>query len=172
MARSVFYSFHFANDFWRTQQVRNMRSLEGNTLATPNRWEEIKRSGDAAIRAWIDSNIKGKSCLVVLVGSETAQRQWVRYEIKKAWEDGRGVLGVHIHGLKDNNGNITAKGNSPFADVVVTESGGTRASLGSVPPLRMPAGHTSNEVYANISSNIENWIEDAILARKRYDGAR
>ena len=31
MARKVFFSFHFDEDFWRTQQVRNI-----NALATPN----------------------------------------------------------------------------------------------------------------------------------------
>jgi len=34
MPRRVFFSFHFGNDFWRTQQVRNMRDLEGQALGT------------------------------------------------------------------------------------------------------------------------------------------
>lgn len=29
MARNVFFSFHFSNDFWRTQQVRNIGALDG-----------------------------------------------------------------------------------------------------------------------------------------------
>lgn len=44
MARRVFFSFHFANDFWRTQQVRQMNSLEGQALCSPNDWEEVKRT--------------------------------------------------------------------------------------------------------------------------------
>lgn len=45
MARRVFFSFHFDNDFWRTQQVRNMNALEGGQVCTPNAWEEVKRKG-------------------------------------------------------------------------------------------------------------------------------
>lgn len=167
MARKVFFSFHFSNDHSRTQQVRNMNALEGNSAVTANKWEEIKQSGDAAVIKWIDDNIKGKSCLVVLVGSETSQRKWVRYEIKKAWEDGKGVLGVRIHGLKDLNGNTSSMGSNPFTDIKVLD-GGKLATLGSIPPLKAPSGSDSKAKYADIRDNIEDWIEDAIAVRAKY----
>ncbi|MCE6950114.1 TIR domain-containing protein [Cereibacter sphaeroides] len=167
MARRVFFSFHFANDHSRTQLVRNMNSLEGNSPVTPNRWEEIKKTGEAAIKKWINDNMTGKSCVVVLIGSETASRPWVRYEIKKAWEERKGVLGIHIHGLKDLNGNTSTKGVSPFADLMVSEHG-KLVTLGSAPILKNPAGTTSKEIYGSIQSNIESWIEEAIQNRARY----
>ncbi len=83
MARRVFFSFHFANDFWRTQQVRNMNSLEGQALCSANDWEEVKRKGDASIEKWIGDQMHGKTCVVVLVGAETANRPWVIHEIYK-----------------------------------------------------------------------------------------
>jgi hypothetical protein len=92
MARKVFYSFHFDNDCVRTSQVRNIGALEGNTPVSSNKWEEVKRGGDAAIKKWIADNMSGRSCIVVLVGSQTASRPWVKYEIKKGWEDGKGIL--------------------------------------------------------------------------------
>jgi len=167
MARRVFFSFHFKNDHSRTQLIRNMNSFEGNTPVTPNHWEEIKKTGDASIRKWINDNMSGKSCAVVLIGSETSTRPWVRYEIKKAWEDKRGVLGIYVHGLKDLNGNTSAKGNSPFPDVKVLESG-KLVSLGSSPTLKHPSGRTSKDVYASIKDNIEDWIEEAIKNRSKY----
>ena len=123
MARNVFFSYHFKNDHSRTQQIRNMNALVGNSTVTANKWEEIKKSGPASIRKWIDDNMKGKSCLVVLIGSETASRPWVKYEIKKAWEDGRGVLGIHINKLKDLTGEISVKRANPFQNVEVTSGG-------------------------------------------------
>jgi hypothetical protein len=60
MARKVFFSFHFANDFWRTQQVRNMNALEGNPLCSANAWEEVKKKGDAAVEQWIANEMKGR----------------------------------------------------------------------------------------------------------------
>ena len=99
MKRQVFYSFHYGNDVMRVQQIRNMGVIEGNTPVSPNEWEQVKRSGDKAIEKWIDDNMKYRSCVIVLIGSETASRPWVQYEIKKAWSDGKGLLGIYIHNL-------------------------------------------------------------------------
>jgi hypothetical protein len=146
MARKVFFSFHFNNDFWRTQTVRNMGSLDGQSLATANKWEELKQTGDEAVRSWIGTNISGKSCLVVLMGSETAGRKWVKYEIKKAWEDGRGVLGIHVNKLKHIDSNTSARGASPFA--LINANG---ISLAGIPSLKIPSGETSQATYSTIS---------------------
>jgi hypothetical protein len=45
MVRRVFFSFHFANDYWRTQQVRNIGALEGKAFALPTNG---KRSSERA----------------------------------------------------------------------------------------------------------------------------
>lgn len=163
MARKVFFSFHFANDFWRTQQVRNMNALEGNPLATPNAWEEVKRKGDESIKKWISDEMFGRSCAIVLVGSETASRKWVKYEIEKAWNDKRAVLGIRIHNLLDTISNTASMGANPFSGLRV---GGL--DLGNVVPLKNPSGADSKAVYANIAANIEKWIEEAIELRKKY----
>ncbi|MBK5961288.1 molecular chaperone Tir [Rhodoplanes elegans] len=160
MARHVFFSFHFANDFWRTQQVRNINALDGQTLANPNDWEAIKKKGDAAIEKWIADQMHGKSCVVVLVGAETASRQWVMYEIKKAWGDEKGVLGIRINGLLDQNGKSSTAGVNPFSKLTIGNK-----SFADVAPLKVPAGADSKAIYASISKNIESWIEEAIKIR-------
>ena len=78
---------HYANDVMRVQQIRNIGMVEGNSPVSPNEWEQVKRSGDSAIEKWIDDNMKYRSCVVVLIGEETASRPWVKYEIRKAWSD-------------------------------------------------------------------------------------
>jgi len=162
MARRVFFSFHFANDFWRTQQVRNMNALEGQTLCSANDWEEVKRKGDASIEKWIDEQLQGKSCVVVLVGGETANRPWVIKEISKGWNGKRGVLGIRIDKLLDTAGRPSVAGVNPFSKVTFT---GTTRTLAEVAPLKVPAGADSKAVYASIASNIEAWIEEAISVR-------
>ena len=92
MKRQVFYSFHFDNDVMRVWQIRKMGAIEGNEPVAPNNWEQIKRS-EYAVKKWIDDNMKYKSCVIVLVGSETASRKWVDYEIRKAWNEGKGLFG-------------------------------------------------------------------------------
>ena len=44
--------------------------------------------------------MQGASTVCVLIGSETYERPWVRYEIARAIIDERGLVGVHINGLK------------------------------------------------------------------------
>jgi len=162
MARRVFFSFHFANDFWRTQQVRNINALEGQALCSANDWEEVKRKGDAAIKKWIDDQMYGKSCVVVLVGAETANRPWVLHEISKGWNDKRAVLGIRVDKLLDSNSRPSIAGTNPFSKVTFT---GTSRTLAEVAPLKTPAGTDSKAVYASICSDIEAWIEDAIRIR-------
>ena len=163
MARKVFFSFHFDKDFWRTQQVRQMNALEGNPLATPNAWEEVKRKGDDAVKKWIADEMSGRTCAIVLVGAETASRKWVKYEIQKAWSDKRAVLGIRIHSLLDTASKTTTAGANPFAGITVGS-----VDLGVVAPLKNPSGSDSKAVYATIAANIEAWIEDAIKTRGKY----
>ncbi len=53
MARKVFHSFHFKRDSHRVALVRNMGIVEGQPVLSSNQWEDVKRGGDAAIKAWI-----------------------------------------------------------------------------------------------------------------------
>lgn len=69
--------------------------------------EQIQRHGDAAIRAWIDSQLLGTSVTVVLVGALTCSSTWVHYEIEASKVKGNGLLGINISGLGDRNGYST-----------------------------------------------------------------
>ncbi|MGG5887526.1 TIR domain-containing protein [Falsiroseomonas sp. HC035] len=163
MARRVFFSFHFDGDFWRTQQVRNMGSLEGQSLCTANAWEEVKRKGDAAIERWIDDNMHGKSCVITLVGAQTASRPWVIHELSKGWNDGKGVLAIRVDRLLDSKGQSSMAGPNPLTKVTFKDS---QRTLADVAPLKTPSGSDSKAVYASIATNIEAWIEEAIRIRK------
>lgn len=154
--RQVFYSFHFDNDVMRVQQIRNMGVIEGNTPVSPNEWETVKQMGDLAVQRWIDENLRYKSALVVLIGAETYKRRWVRYEIQKAWNDGKAVLGIYIHNLNcPRNGQCT-KGPSPFDYVSL----GTE-KLSSYVKCYDPGLNAYNQ----INQHIDSWIETAIQIR-------
>lgn len=159
--RKVFYSFHFKNDSWRASQVRNIKKITGNSVLADNEWEKVKRS-DRKIMEWIDKQLKGKSCLVVLIGEKTANRKWINYEITKAWNDGKGVLGIYIHNLKDMTGSSSKKGKNPFS-FLSFENG---RKLSGIAKTYSPPYTGSKNVYDYISENIEEWIEDAIEIRK------
>nr|WP_288796293.1 TIR domain-containing protein [uncultured Bacteroides sp.] len=163
MARRVFTSFHYVPDNWRASQVRNMGKIEGNSVVSANQWEEVTKGGNKAIEKWIDDNMSGKSCVIVLVGENTAGRKWIKYEIEKAWNEGRGVLGIHIHNLKNSIGNQANKGRNPFEDFSVDGK-----NLSSIVKCYNPPYTTSTYVYDHIKENIESWIEEAIDIRNKY----
>jgi len=118
MARRVFFSFHYERDIWRASQVRNSWVTKPDREAAgfwdAAAWEEVKRKGDEAIRAWIREQLKGTTVTVVLIGTETSEREYVQYEIDQSWNKGNGLIGVYIHNLKDKNGHTEPKGEDPF----------------------------------------------------------
>ena len=158
--RRVFFSFHYKPDNWRASQVRNIGKVEGNSPASDNDWEAVTKGGDKAIEKWIDEQMHGKSCLVVLVGAKTAGRKWIKYEIKKAWDAGKGVVGIYVNNLKDTSGDSAEKGRNPFGDFTVNSK-----PLTQLVKCHTPSGSSSTAAYKDISENIETWIEDAIEAR-------
>ena len=163
MGRKVFYSFHYEPDNWRAAQVRNMGVIEGNSPASDNDWESVKRGGDPAIASWIDRQLHGKSCAVVLIGAQTAGRKWIDYEIKTAWEGGKGLLGIYIHNLKGRDGRPSLPGMSPFTGFRVGEK-----PLTSIVKAYNPPYSDSKQVHAYIFRNFADWIEEAIDIRQQY----
>ena len=163
--RQIFYSFHFNKDVMRVQQIRNMGVIEGNEPVSPNTWETARKT-PGGIEKWINENMRYKSCIVVLVGSETSTRPWVKYEIEKAWNDGKPLVGVFIHNLKcPRTSNLPpyygkcAKGANPFAQFTLKNGN---------PLTRYVQCHDPNPVdaYNDIYDNLADWIEAAIAARQ------
>ncbi len=157
--RRVFYSFHYDNDVFRVQQIRNMGAIEGDEPVSKNDWEKVKKGGDKTIEKWIDDNMFGKSCVVVLVGEDTHKRPWIKYEIKKAWKDGKGLVGIYIHNLKDPKTGKCSKGTNPFEQFTFED----KTKLSSVVSCYNP---DPTDTYNDINNNLSKWIEKAIKDRE------
>jgi hypothetical protein len=162
--RQVFFSFQYCADSWRASQVRNMGKVDANSQFSDNDWEEIKKKTDSEIKKWIDSQFTKRSCLLVLIGANTSGRKWITYEIEKAYELGKGIVGIYIHGLKDSDGNQASKGANPFYQIYNKD--GKR--LSNFVTTYDPPYTSSSYVYNDISENIEQLIEDALTARGTY----
>jgi len=163
--RQIFYSFHYNNDVFRVQQIRNIGALEENKPVSANDWETVKKGGDKAIEKWIDENMKNRSCIVVLVGHETSKRKWVDYEIRKAWNDGKGVVGIFIDDLIDPRYSSqpplygrSYKGANPFDNITLTSGSLLSSKVKCYAP-------PSTDTYKFIAANIESWVEEAINNR-------
>lgn len=164
MARKCFYSFHFEDDHWRAATVRNIGAIEGNEPASDNDWEAIT-SGvdrDQKIERWIARQMAGKTCLIVLIGSATANRKWINYEIVKAWNDGLGVVGIYIHGLKNSAQLVGAQGANPFDFIT---HGPSQRALSTLVKSYNPPGVDSKERYSWIAQYLAAAVEEAVGIR-------
>lgn len=154
---AVYLSFHYDRDAWRAQQILNMGALENQTILAAQAWEEVKRKGDQAIKNWIADEMAYKTAVVVLIGAQTASRPWVLYEIEKAWNDKRGLVGVRIHGLADNSGKTDSAGANPFEKIKLSNG----KTIGDYVPVYAPAGIDSKAVHASIATNLTSWVANA-----------
>lgn len=74
-----------------------MGKVDNSSTFSDNDWEEVRYKSETKIMEWIDSQLAMRSCLVVLVGSETSQRKWIKYEIEQAMKLRKGIVGIRIN---------------------------------------------------------------------------
>jgi hypothetical protein len=130
--RKAFFSFHYA-DVMRVNNVRNSgefktgsqssgRAVEG--FYDGSLWERRKLEGPEAIKNLIRNGVHNTSAVCVLAGSETWSRRWVRYEIARAIADSRGLLTVHVNGLRHHKHGVPdAQGPNPLNFMAVGGAG-------------------------------------------------
>jgi hypothetical protein len=162
MARKTFFSFHYERDAWRAANVRNSGVLSSDDeygFIDAADWEKIEREGDAAIKRWIQDQLKNTTVTVVLIGTETASREWVRYEIRESWKRGNAIVGVRIHGIKDPDSKTDNFGVNPL-DVVKFEGGTTLSTVCK----------TYDWVADQGRENLGEWLEEAVQAREDVNG--
>ena len=163
--RRVFYSFHYMPDNWRAAKIRNIGVIEGNQPLKDNDWEKIVDAGENQIENWIERELENRSCTIVLIGSETANRPWINYEIERSWNRGMGITGIYIHGISDRYGEICSRGRNPFDYVYFSGDG---KPLSSVIKCYDPMGWYSQDKYSWIRDNLSDIVEEAINIRRNH----
>jgi hypothetical protein len=113
MARNVFFSFHYDNDVSRAFVVRNSYVTKADRIVhgivDKADFETIKRQGELAVKRWIDLQLQYTSVTVVLIGSETLNRPFVKYEIEKSISRNNAIIGVFVDRIKDLNGYVSLR---------------------------------------------------------------
>jgi hypothetical protein len=171
MARRVFFSFHHQKDSWRVGQVRNSwlgQKGTTNTFMDAAAWEAVQRKGEAAVKAWIDREMLGTGVTVVLIGQLTASRPYVRYEILQSIKKGKGLLGIHVHAIRDRNRRTSRKGHNPLQDFTVTRDDPWFGFLGVKSEQKL------SEIFQTFDwekddgrANMPDWIEEAARRANR-----
>ena len=161
MARKIFFSFHYERDAWRAGQVRN-----SNVVSSEDRygfvdavdWESIKKKCDDAISKWIGDQLKNTTVTVILVGAETADREWVQNEIVKSWNCGNGIVAVRIHSIKDQDQKTDTAGRNPLDDFKLLDG----TILSSV-------CKTYDWVTNDGRKNLGKWADEGFDIRAKYE---
>lgn len=158
MARKVFFSFHYA-DILLVSQIRNSWRIRPGADTQPfhdrAEWERVKRQSPNTIKTWIDNQLKGSSVTVVLVGADTSNRPWVKYEIESSIAQKKGIIFIDLGGMTTTQGYAYRSGALPSSRIL------TRTGQ----PLSRYY-RTYNWVRGGGYYNMETWIEDAYNAPK------
>ncbi|WP_163507164.1 TIR domain-containing protein [Fodinicola acaciae] len=119
MPTGAYFSYHHGHDADRAAQVLRY-ALEDATIrptyVEPWAWQYEKQQGDGAIRRLLYNAILDTVVTVMLIGSRTSARPWTPYEIAKTLERGNSLIGVHIHGIKDQWGVVEPPGDNPLPE--------------------------------------------------------
>jgi hypothetical protein len=110
MMREIYISYDRLSDIWRAhvflQKVRALFRPRINMAIAD--WEDRERAV-----AEIHTCLTNTVTTIILIGSETAQRPWVRHEIEQSIARGNSLLGIYIHQMQDHNGDISHRGLKP-----------------------------------------------------------
>jgi MTH538 TIR-like domain (DUF1863) len=127
--RNVFYSFHY-NDIIRVNNIRHTEQFKAKILEVPQShydrslWETSKRTNPESLKSMIRDGIKNTSVVCVLIGTNTFERPWVRYEIARSVIDQKGLLAVDINSITHHKDRVPHPlGLNPLAFMAVGNTG-------------------------------------------------
>lgn len=120
----------YQNDIWRVNQVRNSwrygheNTRESEGFFDGSLSEKSKRVGPDSLKNLIRDGMKNTSVTCVLVGAQTYERRWVRYELARSIVKGNGLLAVKIYRMGDAQGRVSREGPNPLEYMGVYNVGG------------------------------------------------
>ena len=109
-SKNVFISHHHKDDqavtdFTNLLAGKDYTIRNSSIRAKPRNNERLdqKMVSDETIKRLLRMKMSWAGTVVVLVGSQTASRDWVNWEIEEAERQGKRILGVFMHGAKDSD---------------------------------------------------------------------
>ncbi|GLB30839.1 hypothetical protein LAD12857_27620 [Lacrimispora amygdalina] len=145
MAHKVFVSYHHANDQKQADHLRNTYGND-NTLLDKSLDEAYEDMSDDEILAAIRTeHLKDSTVTIVLIGSETANRKWVDWEIYSS---------LRPYGDRSRNG---------LLGIYLPTAGATPARLQD----NIDSGYAITMKWENISWQLESKIQAAFDNRSK-----
>jgi hypothetical protein len=126
MVTDIYLSYYRDGDGERAEAVA--RACRASGLAVHGvvdalGWLRLGRDG--AVKEWIERELAGTAVTVVLVTAATGSVDVVKYEVKKSYGRGNGLVAVRVHGLPGRDGTTDEPGANPLDEVLVPARGDT-----------------------------------------------
>ncbi len=131
MARKTFFSFHYQPDVHRAMNARNswvtQPDRESAGFFDKSVFDSKQRTSDYALKRFLSEGLYGTSVTCVLYAAQTAWRRWVRFELLKSFIEGKGILSIDIHTIRnlDNPPQAAALGYDPLTVLGLEVKDGT-----------------------------------------------
>ncbi len=114
--RRAYFCFHYERDLARVRKLLDSPNVLANAAAGFQNaafWERLRRRGDAAVHAAIDSALENTTVTVVCLGRWTSNSKFIDYELERSLNRGNGIVGVRVNNLRDDNGRVDDPGAAP-----------------------------------------------------------
>jgi len=104
MPNNIFIS-HYGKDDEHVQSLKARLKSAGydvrNFSVDSTNHKDGRRPSDEVVKRLLRMRINWSSTFICLIGPKTHTRAWVDYEIQKAVEKGKKIIGVYTHGSKE-----------------------------------------------------------------------
>jgi hypothetical protein len=101
---NIFIS-HYGKDDHHVQGLKDRLNSNGynvrNFSIDSTKHKDGRKPSDEVVKRLLNIRIKQSSTIICLIGPDTHTRKWVNYEIRKAFAEGKRIVGVYTHGNKD-----------------------------------------------------------------------
>ncbi len=133
MPRHTFFSFHYVNDVMRAQVVKNAWVTQDRVdsgFFDKSAFEKAQIESPDSLKRFLTGKLDGTSVTCVCVGAQTFARPWVRYEIIRSVQLGKGLLGVRLdqvrcaQKVKQGFTGYEQSGENPFEHLGLTRQDG------------------------------------------------
>jgi hypothetical protein len=152
---NVFIS-HYSGDVQRLRDLKSLLRRKGckvrNSSAEEDNVGGLVRNGkqvaDSTIARYLKARINWAGTFIVIIGEHTHERPWVNYEIKKAHDMGKQIVGIYAWDCKEKVEIPEAYkryGGSPLGWGSIEKLGGI--IKGNVVPPEAPDCSPSGPIY-------------------------
>jgi hypothetical protein len=158
MVYNLYLDFHYERDFYRTKKIyndlRERKEFQLRGFFPPQIWQTATTKGERALEELIAGELLKSAVTVVLIGYQTAKQKYVLQTLTESYRRRKGMLGIYIHRIKDQEGRIDYKGRNPF-DFLFSARNGKKIYLSQLYP-------TYDWVSDDGFHNFDKWVAEAV----------